>query len=84
MPRGMFKSKGEPGPSRINGPAFFVFGIMFLLLGLGTEMKILVWPGLAILLIGVYGIYLQRRYEKAAGIEETLPGKSPERPQRPQ
>ncbi len=65
-----------PRPSPINGPAFLVFGMMFVILGLSIDGVILFSVmGISLALIGVAAIIWQRRYEKAAGIEEVLPGR---------
>jgi len=62
-------------PPRFNGPAFLVFGIMIVALGLSIDGLIaFVVLGAGIMALGVYGIWTLKRYEKAEGIEETLPG----------
>ena len=67
-------------PSPINGPAFLVFGLLAMVLGLGMEgMGLFVVAGIVLTLVGAAGIAWQRRYERAAGIEEVLPGRSPDR-----
>lgn len=67
------------GPSPINGPAFLVFGLLFIILGLSMEgVPLLSFAGLILVGVGVSGIVWQRRYERAVGIEDVLPGKSPE------
>ena len=71
------KTGREPKPSPINGPAFLAFGILFVAFGVGSEMTVLFWPGLVILVIGLIGTFLQRRHDKFFGIEETLPGRPP-------
>lgn len=67
----------EPKPSPINGPAFFVFGLFFVFIAFAMDMRVLALPAIAIMLLGILGIWLQRRYEKAAGIEDVLPGGRP-------
>lgn len=67
-----------PRPSPINGPAFLVFGLLFVVLGLSMDGALmLALVGVILVGLGGAGIMWQRRYEKAAGIEEVLPGKSP-------
>lgn len=67
-------------PSPINGPAFLVFGMLFVVLGLSMDGALMLAPaGVALAGLGCTGIVWQRRYEKAEGIEEVLPGKSPTR-----
>ena len=67
----------KPGPPRMNGPAFFAFGLVFLVLGVAVQMNLLIVVGALATLVGVWAILRLRRYEKAHGIEETLPGRPP-------
>lgn len=61
-------------PPSINGPALLVFGILSLVVGLSIELLAFTLAGIAIILVGAYGVWALKRYEKAEGIEETLPG----------
>lgn len=63
-----------PRPPRFNGPAFLVFGIMILVLGLSLEIWWLAVAGVVFMVAGAYGAWATKRYEKAEGIEEKLPG----------
>ena len=62
-------------PPRFNGPAVLVFGIVIIVFGLSIDG--LLWfvaVGIAIMAVGSYGVWALKRYEKAEGIEEKLPG----------
>jgi hypothetical protein len=49
---------------------------MGVIIGLSIEgLGIFIWVGVAIMLVGAYAIWALRRYEKAQGIEEELPGR---------
>lgn len=61
-------------PPRINGPAMLVFGALSLVIGLSIDFVPFTVAGITIILVGAYGVWAMRRYEKAEGIEETLPG----------
>jgi hypothetical protein len=70
------KPKKPTRPPRINGPAVFVFGLMGVILGLSIDaLGSFIWAGAIIMLVGAYGIWALKRYEKAQGIEEELPGR---------
>ena len=62
-------------PPRFNGPAVLVFGMVIMVFGLSIDGLLwFVGIGIAIVAVGVYGVWALRRYEKAEGIEEKLPG----------
>jgi hypothetical protein len=74
MTEGQPQPEPTKPPPRINGPALLVFGIMSLVIGLSIEMIFFTVAGIVIILVGAYGVWALKRYEKAEGIEETLPG----------
>jgi hypothetical protein len=75
-PGGYEKPPKESRPPRLNGPAIFVFGFMGVVIGLSVDgLGVFIWIGVAIMLVGAYGIWALRRYEKAQAIEEELPGR---------
>jgi hypothetical protein len=48
---------------------------MGVVLGLSLErLSMFVWVGAFLMLVGAYGVWALKRYEKAQGIEEKLPG----------
>ena len=71
------KRDSESHPPRMNGPAFLVFGMMFVVLGLSLEMTPFIFAGVLFTLGGLLAIVRLRRYEKAHGIEDVLPGGPP-------
>ncbi len=71
------KQSPESRPPGMNGPAFLAFGIVFVFLGVLMEMSFLTIVGALSALAGLVAIVLLRRWEKAHGIEETLPGRPP-------
>ena len=71
------KRSPESHPPRMNGPAFLVFGMMFVVLGLSLEMGMFIVAGLLFALGGLLAIVRLRRWEKANDIEITLPGGPP-------
>ena len=64
----------QPRPPRMNGPAVLVFGVLMIVGGLSIKFNPMMYAGAAFMLLGAWGIYRTKRYEKAQGIEDVLPG----------
>ena len=71
------KRDSESHPPRVNGPAFLVFGMMFVVLGLSLEMDMFIVAGALFTLGGLLAIIRLRRWEKVHGVETILPGGPP-------
>ena len=68
------KPEKPPRPPRLNGPAVLVFGVLMIFGGLSIKFNPMAYAGVAFILLGAWGIYRTRRWEKEHGIEEVLPG----------
>lgn len=71
------KNDSMPRPPHVNGPAFLAFGLLFVVLGIAMRWYQLSVVGLVLTGVGLYGVLALRRYEKAHGIEDVLPGAPP-------
>jgi hypothetical protein len=58
----------------MNGPAVLVFGVLMIVGGLSIKFNPMVYAGVFFILLGTWGIYRTRRFEKEHGIEDVLPG----------
>jgi uncharacterized membrane protein YfcA len=69
------EKKTKPRKPRINGPAVLVFGFMGVVLGMSIDsLTAFIYVGVFLMLVGAYGVWALKRYERAEGIEEKLPG----------
>ncbi len=71
----------KPKPPEVNGPAFLVFGLLFIALGLSRGQNLFVILGLLAVVVGAWGIVAMRRWERETGTQDILPGAPRPRPE---